>query len=40
VLHIESVHNHPHPELVVGKTFPTTNQLFQEMLNTKKTDYY
>ncbi len=35
-LHIETVHNHPHPELVVGKTFPTTNQLFQEMKNEKK----
>jgi GAF domain-containing protein len=35
-LHIETVHNHPHPELVVGKTFPTTNILFQEMINEKK----
>lgn len=36
VLRIETVHNHPHPELVVGKTFPTTNQLFQEMQIKKK----
>ncbi|MCJ7733775.1 MAG: PAS domain S-box protein, partial [Anaerolineales bacterium] len=35
-LRIETVHNHPHPELVVGKTFPTTNALFQEMLSKKK----
>ncbi len=35
-LHIETVHNHPHPELVVGKTFPTTNLLFQEIKNKKK----
>jgi len=35
-LHIETVHNHPHPELVVGKTFPTTNLLFQEIKNEKK----
>lgn len=36
VLRIETVLNHPHPELVVGKTFPTTNQLFQEMQTKKK----
>jgi len=35
-LHIETVHNHPHPELVVGKPFPTTNLLFQEIKNKKK----
>ncbi len=35
-LRIETVHNHPHPELVVGKTFPTTNLLFQEIKNKKK----
>ncbi|HDD61533.1 MAG TPA: PAS domain S-box protein [Chloroflexi bacterium] len=36
VLRIETVHNHPHPELVVGKTFPTDNQLFQEIKTKKK----
>jgi len=36
VLRIETVRNHPHPELVVGKTFPTDNQLFQEMKSKKK----
>ena len=36
VLRIETVHNHPNPELVVGKTFPTDNQLFQEMKTKKK----
>ncbi len=35
-LRIETVLNHPHPELVVGKTFPTSNQLFQEMKIKKK----
>ncbi|TFG48178.1 MAG: PAS domain S-box protein [Anaerolineales bacterium] len=35
-LRIETVHNHPHPELVVGKTFPTNNPLFQEMFSKKK----
>ncbi len=35
-LRIETVHNHPHPELVVGKTFPTSNQLFLEMKDEKK----
>jgi len=35
-LHIETVHNHPHPELVVGKTFPTTNLLFREIKDKKK----
>ena len=36
VLRIETVHNHPHPELVLGKTFPIDNQLFQEMKIKKK----
>jgi PAS domain S-box-containing protein len=35
-LRIETVHNHPNPELVVGKTFPTTNLLFQEIRKKKK----
>ena len=35
-LRVETVHKHPHPELVVGKTFPTTNLLFQEIQNKKK----
>ncbi|NQS92293.1 MAG: PAS domain S-box protein [Chloroflexi bacterium] len=35
-LRIETVHNHPHPELVVGKTFPTTNPLFQEIRSKRK----
>ena len=35
-LRIETVHNHPNPDLVVGKTFPTSNQLFQEMKDKKK----
>ena len=35
-LRIETVHNHPHPELVVGKTFPTTNLLFQEIKTKRK----
>jgi len=35
-LRIETVRNHPHPELVVGKTFPTSNQLCQELMNKKK----
>lgn len=30
-LRVETVHNHPHPELVVGKTFSTSNPLFQEI---------
>ena len=30
-LRIETVHNHPNPELVLGKTFPTSNPLFQEI---------
>ncbi len=30
-LRIETVHNHPNPELVVGKTFSTSNPLFQEI---------
>ena len=36
VLRVETVHNHPHPELVIGKTFPTDNQLFQEIKTKKK----
>jgi PAS domain S-box-containing protein len=35
-LRIETVRNHPNPALVVGKTFPTTNLLFQEMKEQKK----
>jgi PAS domain S-box-containing protein len=35
-LRIETVYNHPNPELVVGKTFPTTNLLFQEIREKKK----
>ena len=35
-LRIETVHNHPNPDLVVGKTFPTTNLLFQEIRKKKK----
>ena len=35
-LRIETVLNHPHPELVLGKTFPTTNPLFQEIYAKKK----
>lgn len=35
-LRIETVLNHPHPELVVGKTFPTSNLLFQEIYTKKK----
>jgi len=30
-LRIETVYNHPNPELVVGKIFPTSNPLFQEI---------
>ncbi len=30
-LRIETVHNHPNPELVLGKTFSTSNLLFQEI---------
>jgi PAS domain S-box-containing protein len=30
-LRIETVYNHPNPELVVGKKFPTSNPLFQEI---------
>lgn len=36
VLRIETVLNHPHPELVLGKTFPTANPLFQEIFSKKK----
>jgi PAS domain S-box-containing protein len=35
-LKIETVYNHPNPDLVIGKTFPTTNQLFQEIHKKKK----
>jgi PAS domain S-box-containing protein len=35
-LRIETVHNHPHPELVLGKSFPTSNLLFQEIRQKKK----
>lgn len=35
-LRVETVLNHPYPELVIGKTFPTTNALFQEIYATKK----
>jgi len=35
-LRIETVYNHPNPDLVVGKTFPTSNQLFQEIHNKKR----
>lgn len=35
-LRIETVRNHPHPEMVVGKTYPTTNLLFQELMKKKK----
>jgi PAS domain S-box-containing protein len=35
-LRVETVLNHPQPELVLGKTFPTTNSLFQEIYNKKK----
>ena len=35
-LHIETVRNHPHPEMVLGKTFPTSNPLFQEIYTEKK----
>ncbi len=35
-LRIETVLNHPHPDLVVGKNFPTNNLLFQEMRSKKK----
>ena len=35
-LRVETVLNHPHPELVVGKTFPTSNPLFQEIYTNRK----
>ena len=35
-LRIETVHNHPRPELVLGKTFPTSNLLFQELRAKKR----
>jgi PAS domain S-box-containing protein len=35
-LKVETVLNHPNPDLVIGKTFPTNNQLFQEILNKKQ----
>ncbi len=35
-LRVETVLKHPHPELVVGKTFPTTNTLLKEIQEKKK----
>ncbi len=35
-LRVETVLKHPHPEMVLGKTFPTTNLLFQEIKGKKK----
>jgi PAS domain S-box-containing protein len=35
-LRIETVLNHPHPDQVVGKEFPITNLLFQEIRSSKK----
>ena len=35
-LRIETVLNHPHPELVLGKTFPTSDILFQEIYTKRK----
>jgi PAS domain S-box-containing protein len=35
-LRVETVRNHPNPELVVGKTFPTSNLLFQEIYTKKQ----
>jgi len=35
-LRVETVYNHPHPELVVGKIFPTNNLLFQEIQEKRK----
>jgi len=35
-LRIETVINHPHPDLVIGKSFPTSNPLFQEMYTKRK----
>lgn len=35
-LRVETVLNHPHPELVLGKTFPTSNPLFQEIYTKRK----
>jgi PAS domain S-box-containing protein len=35
-LKIETVRNHPNPEEVVGKTFPTSNLLFQEIKKKKQ----
>lgn len=35
-LRVETVLNHPHPDLVLGKTFPTTNPLFQEIYTKRK----
>lgn len=34
-LRVETVLKHPHPELVVGKTFPTTNLLLEEIQEKK-----
>ncbi len=35
-LQVETTLNHPHPEQVVGKSFPTSNLLFQEIKEKKK----
>ena len=35
-LRVETVLNHPHPDLVLGKTFPTSNPLFQEIYTKRK----
>jgi PAS domain S-box-containing protein len=35
-LRIETVLNHPHPDQVVGKEFPVTNVLFQEIRSSRK----
>jgi PAS domain S-box-containing protein len=35
-LRVEKVLNHPYPELVLGKTFPTSNPLFQEIYTKRK----
>ncbi len=35
-LRIETVLNHPNPDLVLGKTFPTSNPLFQEIFSKRK----
>jgi PAS domain S-box-containing protein len=35
-LRIETTHNHPNPEVVIGKTFPTDNMLFREIQEKKQ----